>query len=271
MKAPYPSPVQEWHNDTYPAIDPTRPELSAKGKKIIVTGGGNGIGRGVVEAFAIAGADHVAISGRRETVLVETKKYIESKYATKISIHVADVTDDAAMKKAAAEIGTWDADVSEWWKAFEINVKGALITTQAFIPTAGKGAVVVATSAGVVSLPGEFVSNTSAYAISKLALNKFIEVLATVAKDVSFTTIHPGIVKTDLAAKSEIEGVANDTVELPSHYTVWVSSPGAAFLRNKFTWCNWDVDELKAKAKSIEESNIFTTNIEGWPFSPEKL
>jgi NADP-dependent 3-hydroxy acid dehydrogenase YdfG len=138
MKAPFPSPVAEWRNDTYPAIDPTRPELSAKGKKIIVTGGGAGIGKGTVEAFAQAGAASIAITGRRLDKLTETKEYIESKYKTPVSIYAADVTDVAAMKKAASGIGAWDvlvmnagflsqpntiqdSEVNEWWKAFEVS------------------------------------------------------------------------------------------------------------------------------------------------------
>lgn len=103
-----------------------------------MTGGGYGIGRGVVEAFAIAGASSIAISGRKETPLLETKKFIESKYSTTVSTHVADVTDSVAMAKAAGDIGTWDVlvmnagymsdpgasmktDVDEWWRAFEVS------------------------------------------------------------------------------------------------------------------------------------------------------
>jgi NAD(P)-dependent dehydrogenase (short-subunit alcohol dehydrogenase family) len=237
MKAPFPAPVNEWHNDTYPAIDPTRPELSAKGKKIVVTGGGSGIGKGVVEAFAIAGADSIAILGRREGLLLETKKDIESKYATRVSTHVADVTDEAAIKKIAKEIGTWHvlalnagylstpdpiltSEVNDWWKAFEvrnrtrkepscelivdlqINVKGTLIMAQSFIPNAGKGAAVVVTSSGIMLLPSEITHTGASYACSKLALNKFIEILAYEAPDVFFTTIQPGVVLTDMASKS---------------------------------------------------------------------
>lgn len=38
MQPPYPSPVATWHNDTYDSINPTRPELSQKGKTVIITG-----------------------------------------------------------------------------------------------------------------------------------------------------------------------------------------------------------------------------------------
>jgi NAD(P)-dependent dehydrogenase (short-subunit alcohol dehydrogenase family) len=139
MHAPFPAPVNEWHNDTYAAINPSRPELSAMGKKIVVTGGGYGIGRGIVEAFATAGASSIAISGRKEQPLHETKKYIESKFGISVSIHVADITDAVAMKKAASEIGDWnvlvmnagymsapggtlDSGGADWWKTFEVHI-----------------------------------------------------------------------------------------------------------------------------------------------------
>ncbi len=38
MKPPLPSATPTWHNDTYPAIAPSRPELSAVGKTVIITG-----------------------------------------------------------------------------------------------------------------------------------------------------------------------------------------------------------------------------------------
>lgn len=44
MKPPFPSLTAEWHNDTYAAIDPRRPELSMKNESVIITGAGRGIG-----------------------------------------------------------------------------------------------------------------------------------------------------------------------------------------------------------------------------------
>lgn len=38
MQPPMPSATATWHNDTYPAISPLRPELSAKGKTIVIIG-----------------------------------------------------------------------------------------------------------------------------------------------------------------------------------------------------------------------------------------
>lgn len=71
-----PSMTALWRNAPYPAIDPTRPELSTniKGKTVVVTGGGAGIGARVAHAFAKAGATQIAILGRTEKTLKANKE-----------------------------------------------------------------------------------------------------------------------------------------------------------------------------------------------------
>ena len=59
------------------------------------------------------------------------------------------------------------------------------------------------------------------------------------------------------------------TVKLPAHFILWMTSPEAHFLRGKFVWCNWDVEQLKARAKEIQESSVLTSNVLGWPFEPQ--
>ena len=50
-----------------------------KGKKILVTGGGTGLGREMAKHFAMHGAE-LYICGRRQNVLEETANIITSKY-----------------------------------------------------------------------------------------------------------------------------------------------------------------------------------------------
>jgi len=38
MQPPFPSPTPTWHNETYSAISPLRPESSVAGKNVIITG-----------------------------------------------------------------------------------------------------------------------------------------------------------------------------------------------------------------------------------------
>jgi hypothetical protein len=36
-------------------------------------------------------------------------------------------------------------------------------------------------------------------------------------------------------------------------------------------WVNWDVDELKARAKEIEEGSLLTLSLDGLPFALEHV
>ena len=72
----------------------------------------------------------------------------------------------------------------------------------------------------------------------------------------------------------EAGGVAalgfEDHVSLPAHFNLWLASPEAKFLKNKFLWVNWDVDELKAQAKEIEAGTKFNVSLVGWPFGADE-
>lgn len=52
--------------------------------------------------------------------------------------------------------------------------------------------------------------------------------------------------------------------ELPGHFLVWLASPEAEFLKGKFLWANWDVDELTAKKDDIAAGNKLKTGLVGW-------
>lgn len=56
-------------------------------------------------------------------------------------------------------------------------------------------------------------------------------------------------------------------MSLPASFSVWLASTEARFLKGKFLWANWDVDELKAHAKEIEAGSRFNLQVVGWPFS----
>jgi len=45
---------------------------------------------------------------------------------------------------------------------------------------------------------------------------------------------------------------------------VWLASAEAAFMKGKYVWANWDVDELKARANEISGSNLLKMTLEGW-------
>jgi hypothetical protein len=47
---------------------------------------------------------------------------------------------------------------------------------------------------------------------------------------------------------------------------VWLASPEARFLKGKYLWANWDVDELKERKDEIEKSSLLSIGLQGWPF-----
>lgn len=63
------APVATVHKKAYPAIDPSRPELSQNGRLILIIGSTIGIGFAMAHGFAAASADTVILTGRRPAVL----------------------------------------------------------------------------------------------------------------------------------------------------------------------------------------------------------
>ena len=61
-----------------------------KGKSILITGGGTGLGKEMGNHFAEHGAD-LFICGRRENVLKETANEITEKYGTKVNYQTLDI------------------------------------------------------------------------------------------------------------------------------------------------------------------------------------
>ncbi|KAK5107074.1 hypothetical protein LTR62_001892 [Meristemomyces frigidus] len=287
MAPPFPSMTETWHEDMYPAIDPTkRPKLSLQGKKVVISGGGAGIGRGLTQAFADAGASSIAIIGRRDSMLHETKRRVKDNNSNAdITTIVADITDAASVKKAAQEIGNWDilisnagylstpallvqSEADEWWRSFEVNVKGTFNLTQAFLPSRNPASILIGINAATIQIPGDFARNFSAYNSSKLAALKILEILAAEHPDLHVVSMHPGVVESNMTRKVGLHLEHFDSVQLAGNFAVWLCSEEAKFLRGRFAWSNWDVDELKARKDEIEGSLLLTANCIGWPYSP---
>ncbi|KAK1243242.1 hypothetical protein MKX07_003870 [Trichoderma sp. CBMAI-0711] len=286
MQPPFPSATANWRNDTYAAISPERPELSASGKTVVITGAGSGIGRETAIAFATAGAARVALLGRTEASLNQTAAALPSTVSA--SVHVVDVASEESLAQAAAAIGTWDvlilaaghvaspstiasSNFAEFWQSFETNTKGTYASLHAFLPTANTAhAAVLAVTTGTATLPATMVPGLSAYMASKLAQTKLIEFLAAEHSNLFAATVHPGMIETSIFTRSgaKAESLPMDKVQLPAHFMVWLASPEAAFLNGRQVWANWDVDELKAKADAIKQSQLYTAGINGWPFTP---
>ncbi|KAK3074085.1 hypothetical protein LTR53_008539 [Teratosphaeriaceae sp. CCFEE 6253] len=278
--------TKTYHREQYPAIDPKNPANSAKGKVVVVTGGGSGVGFGIANAFVEAGAKAVAILGRRKDVLEDAKGKLEAAGSSKILTFPADVSDEEALNDAfasvKAEVGPvdvavanaayvpWGAlltvDVNDWWKGFEVNLKGTLLTYRAFEANRSSASptfISINTGFGHMGpVPG-----VSSYGISKLGTMQLVSWLAKENPEVRAVSYHPGVIATSQQAQDSAKaiGLSNDDMSLPAGFAVWLTTPRADFTNGRMWWAHWDVEELEAVKDQILKEDIFVPHLKAFP------
>ena len=215
--------TKSYHHEVYPAIDPTRPELSVAGKVVLISGGGQGIGAALAKNFAKAGASNIIITGRKQETLSSVKSTIESLPENKSRVHtfVADVTDEARTNEVFAKVlqsigrinvfvsnagyhhtpsPFADASIDDLWRGFEVNVKGLIIGAQAFLRSATSDSVLINVSSGAAHI--HYYAPANGYVSSKAAGVRILESIGVENPGVRVYSIQPGFIATDMATKA---------------------------------------------------------------------
>lgn len=188
-----------------------------KGKKVIITGGGRGIGKAIAGAFAREGADVLLVS-RSSSELGEAQKELE-KYGALVEILAADVSKPEGVEKISGilvkRFGTVDVlvnaagiygpigrieetAVDKWVETFSVNIFGTMMVCRTVIPfmkRRGRGSIINFVGGGDGGFP-----RFTAYASSKGAVARFTESLAEEVKEdgITVNAIAPGAVNTSL-------------------------------------------------------------------------
>jgi gluconate 5-dehydrogenase len=187
------------------------------GERVVVTGGGRGLGRAIAEGFAAAGAT-VAIIGRD----LETLSRAADEIPGDVRPYTADVADEAAMEAVAArilsELGPVDtlinnAGINPWYRSAEnvalsewrlivdVNLTAVFHCCQLFgrpMLERSKGSII-----GISSVAGHVgLARSAAYNAAKGGLELLTKSLAIdwASRGVRVNTVAPGYFETDLTA-----------------------------------------------------------------------
>lgn len=190
-----------------------------EGKVALVTGGSTGIGFASAKLFVEEGA-FVYITGRRDAELEEAVKSIGSEHVKAIRGDVSKLNDlDELFTIIKEEKGRLDVVFAnagipfvgplsscteeEYYKVFDINVKGVLFTIQKSIPLLSEHASVIMNSS-VAGSRG--LANNGLYAASKAAVRSFARTLTSEFenKRIRFNVISPGPIDTPIFDKINI-------------------------------------------------------------------
>jgi NADP-dependent 3-hydroxy acid dehydrogenase YdfG len=193
-------------------------QLRMKDKVAVVTGASSGLGQKFAVALAEAGAV-VVLTGRDEQRLASTANEIKAAGGVALAVSF-DITDQEAVNRSfafiASELGhidllvnnagyagpidcAWKVDSHDWWRTFEINVRGSFHCSQAVLPamvSREEGSIInIVSQAGVQRWP-----LCSAYAVSKSALIKLSENLAAEVKrqKIAIFSYNPGLLSIGL-------------------------------------------------------------------------
>ncbi|KAK0719146.1 putative short-chain dehydrogenase [Lasiosphaeris hirsuta] len=270
------------HRTPYPAIDPSRPELSQAGKTVLITGGTAGIGYATAKAFITAGVSTIIITGRRKTQLdiavAGLNTHIaETKSSARVIAENSDGSDLAAIDQLWASLAEKDVfvdvlilnaakfaevkplldlGVEHVWTSFETNVKGPLRFSEKFYKQAGASArpqFLINVSTQAINMSNAhcdipLAAERPEYGLTKGAGTLAIQYVAQDVKpeDLQVVSIHPGVVYSQAweLAGAPPDMLAFDDETLPAGHAVWAATKEAAFLHGRFVWSSWDVTEL---------------------------
>ena len=242
------------------------------GKRVLVTGASSGIGAGLAEAMARAGAT-VGLVARRAGPAGRGARALP-RHAPESRMWVADLADPAAVDALAVaamtELGGVDVlvnnagipkrrhvtalDAATVDAVMNINYSSPVRLTLALLPQMlerGEGRIVnVSSVAATLSPPGE-----AAYAATKAAVTVFSESMAVDLWDtgVKVMVVYPGVVDTELFTLPDNDPFVAQVESIPVDEAVAAILAGLAADAAQVYVPAWFGDVASSKAANVEQ------------------
>ena len=285
-------------HSVYDAIDPEKGlQNSAQGQTVFISGASRGIGQATAVAFARAGAEAIFLTARSEASLQKTRSLVEQANPnTRCQLSACEVTDPVSTQdavsgcvnafggidtliSAAGVLAPWkklaDTDVDEWWRTWEVNVKGSYLVCKYALPHViqsakhhqargvSRGHVVLYSSVGA-----QFVmEGASDYQISKHAINRLCQFIQNDhgVEGVKCFAIHPGGVATELGLNlpEALHENLQDDPSLGAGFAVWLASGKGDWAKGRYLSANWDVADLLHHKDQIIREDLYVNTLRG--------
>ena len=209
-----------------------------RGKNVLVTGGGRGIGRGIVESLAADGWN-VVLCGRSDpSRYADFLESVRQKYQTSVTFLSHDISDidghDMFLQNVRRQIGRLDALVNnagitrdtlllrmspkDWDLVLEVNLRSVFNYCKAFAPMMLKqrsGSIVNTSS--VVGVNGN--AGQCNYSASKAGIIGFTKSLAKElgSRGIRCNAIAPGLIETAMSKQMKPEMYEKWLNDIPLH------------------------------------------------------
>lgn len=199
------------------SITYSSPSERLKGKNIIITGGGRGLGFSMAKKFVEEGAN-VLIAGRNEDTLKKSAKAIGCLYLQLDVLSIASF--DSFIKQADEMLGGvnclvnnagislhensfFDVTPESFDAQFSTNLKGVYFLTQSFIEIVKKNNVSGLKNILFVSSETSTTVDVLPYGLTKVALNSLVQGLGYMLVNCGFrvNAVAPGVTLSDMIGK----------------------------------------------------------------------